>query len=588
MEKKINRNVFWSEIFFRQLKNYGLKNVVVCPGSRNSSLVFGLHKIKQIKKYNLVDERSAGFFALGLVKKTNTPVAVVTTSGTAVAELYPAVIEAYQSRLPLIVCTADRPPELHNCGANQTINQENIFQNHIRYSLNLNAPDIQPKSINNFINSIRKAISATMKDNPGPVHINLPFRKPFEPSAKTDKINSEYYNKVLRTKLPLNLSTGKVTPKPDKYVLKNILTANKGLILFNEKNPSGELLEVVDKISKKINFPVIDDGTSGYRFRFSDSGVITNGSSLLRKRLLEIIPDPEIILQFGEAPISNSMLEFFEKSQAVKFLTNMSGDIKDPSRTFTKILKLNPVEFCRQIYAQSYSLKRNKEYFHLIKRLNDDTEKIKKHFLEKCRISFEGKIIHEIIDLIPSGSNLFVSNSMPVRDLDTFSGANNKKINVFTNRGASGIDGIISTALGIASSSKNRTILVTGDLAFYHDLNGLLASLKYKIPLTIVLINNNGGGIFDMLPVSNHKEVFDTNFKTPTNLNFRHFTEGYGGTFHEINSEMEFHKNFKMSLKKNSLTVLEIKTNSKESTNLRKKYLNLVNEQLKLAYENKL
>ena len=578
MEKKVNRNILWSELFFRHLHKLGVKNAVFCPGSRNTSLVFGCTQEKKITRYNLVDERSAGFFALGLAKITNSPVAIITTSGTAVAELYPAIIEAYFQRAPLIVCTADRPPELQNCGSNQTINQKNIFKNHIRYFVDLGTPGITINNFKQLFTLTKKALSiATIRDA-GPVHLNFPFRKPFEPDSFTDEL-ADNTVQFLSSKniFPVISDVNKysrLSPKTKEY----IYSAAKGMIIFNEKNPSKKSLKLVTKLSDKLNFPIIEDGTSGIRFFKDDKNVINNSSAIYKSEFFRTELNPELILQFGEASVSNSLLDFFEKSRAKKYLINNFGEIKDPSRTFTKIFGASTEHFCQELLEGIKRQTQQNSFLNNFLKIDRFAEEIKTEFLKECKFNFEGKIINEVVKSIPDNNVLFISNSMPIRDFDVFASGENKNLSVYTNRGASGIDGINSTALGIASQSENTAVLITGDLAFYHDLNGLLAAYKYNIPLLVILINNNGGGIFEMLPVAKHKDVFEENFKVPMNLNFKNFVQGYNGIHKEIKSEVVLRKEIKTALESKRLTVLEIKSDSTESTLLRKKYYKLLSE----------
>ncbi|NOX65267.1 MAG: 2-succinyl-5-enolpyruvyl-6-hydroxy-3-cyclohexene-1-carboxylic-acid synthase, partial [Chlorobi bacterium] len=195
MKQSINRNIFWSELFISALERLGVRHACISPGSRSTPLTIAFQRSSKIKSYVHVDERSSGFFALGLANKTNKPVVIVTTSGTAVAELYPAIIEAYQQRVPLIVCTADRPPYLLNTGANQTINQIDIYHNHIHKYYSADLPGTNSKAFNHLLSITKDAFSESVKNN-RPVHINFPFDKPFEPSSETDKIDKDFSTRI--------------------------------------------------------------------------------------------------------------------------------------------------------------------------------------------------------------------------------------------------------------------------------------------------------------------------------------------------------------------------------------------------------
>jgi 2-succinyl-5-enolpyruvyl-6-hydroxy-3-cyclohexene-1-carboxylate synthase len=299
--------------------------------------------------------------------------------------------------------------------------------------------------------------------------------------------------------------------------------------------------------------------------------VIDNFTAIVRSDNFKEKYDPDIIIQFGGTPTSNVVLEFFKNSKAEKVLVNEFGDRNDPSFTSKTILTVKPEEFCR-IIIQHIREKRKSAWLNSFMKMNQFASSLKKEFIEDVPQIHEGKIISELIEQLPQKCNLMISNSLPIRDIDFFAGLTRKQIHAYSNRGASGIDGITSTALGIASASKEPTILLTGDLAFFHDMNGLHNSYKYKIPLTIILINNGGGGIFESLPISEYSEFFKEHFLTPLNLDFKKFVEGYKGTFLRITGWNEFRIQLRRAVKSNRLTVLEVKTNAVKSRLYRQKY----------------
>lgn len=571
MKISVNRNTVWCDLFVNRLINYGIKYVCISPGSRSTPLTLAFSLNKKIKIFPIVDERSSAFFALGLAKKSKTPVCLVTTSGTAVAELYPAIIEAYYQRIPLIVCTADRPPYLRNTGANQTINQDNIFKNHIRYFCDVGLPKINLSSIKNLIRITDTALRIALLENPGPVHLNFPFEKPFEPDSYTEKVDIDIFNKIFNLTKHANIKEKKYSVSLNKILLK-LTKIEKGIIIVGYNNYEKEFASFCVKLSELLGYPIFADASSGLRFgNHSKNFLIDNFTSLLRSEKFKKKYDPEIILQFGGAPTSNIVLNFYKKSKAEKILINEHGDKNDPSLTAKTILKVNPAEFCNIVFKQIKKIERKKDWLNEIIQLNNTAEKIKINKLQKEEISFEGKILYEVFELVPSKCNIMISNSLPIRDADFFASSNNKQINIFCNRGASGIDGINSTALGIAKLSKDPTILITGDLAFYHDLNGLHNSIKFNIPLTIVLINNNGGGIFELLPISRFGRIYTENFVTPLNIEFKKLVETYGGFYKSVKTFSEFKNNLIKSLKSKRLSVIEIKTNAKKSKIIREK-----------------
>ncbi|MFA7227407.1 MAG: 2-succinyl-5-enolpyruvyl-6-hydroxy-3-cyclohexene-1-carboxylic-acid synthase [Melioribacteraceae bacterium] len=575
MKLSINRNIVWCDLFVSRLAQLGVRYACISPGSRSTSLTLAFISNKSIDVFPIVDERSSAFFALGLAKKSNSPVAVVTTSGTAVAELYPAIIEAYYSRVPLIICTADRPHQMRNNGANQTINQNNIYRNHIRYFVDAGLPDISR------LTSIKKiaedSIHFSCVAERGPVHVNMPFEKPFEPNSYTDKIEIGEIERVFTR------SSFEIKPAPQikidyKSLTGKFLNWEKGLIIVGYGNYGKDFAKKLVRFSEKFGYPIFADGASSLRFGgHSKKNFAGNLTALVRNDDFQRNFDPELIIQFGGAPTSSTLLEFFKRSRAEKILVNEFGDRNDPSLTAKTVIKADPILFCDASF-DAVKERKNRDScwmidFHV---MNNFAEELKNKLVLNSKFPFEGRILNEIINSVPSGSNLIISNSLPVRDADFFASPIEKKLSVYTNRGASGIDGINSTALGIAAKSKERSFLVIGDLAFYHDLNGLHNAVKYGIPLTIILVNNCGGGIFESLPISEYKDVFKNNFSTPVDLNFEKLVKAYGGDYYRIKSWINLKEKVILSARNRNLTILEIQTDAKKSKLQRQIYWNAV------------
>ncbi len=588
MIKKVNRNYFWCTTFVEELASLGVKYACLSPGSRNTSLLIAFSENKKIKSYVIIDERSSGFFALGLAKSSNSPVVLLSTSGTAVAEFHPAIIEAYYNHVPLIVCTADRPPELLNCGANQTINQENIFRNHIRWYFNLGLPELTVKRLRNLKTIAARAYYESLGNVNGPVHLNFPFRKPFEPDDFTDEIREDLnISKILPAKVSIYSTEDNKSSfnKKDFNKLYRLLKrTKKGLIISGPENQDSDFALLCSELADKLKYPILADGISQLRFGNHDkNNILVNFEGVLRSDTFLKHWDPELILLFGKTPTSKGLELFFEKTNSVKYLVNEFADWNDPSNKAETVLGLKPSEYCKSVVEalEKDKFKRtDNNWLNEYLKLEEISIANRKKIIDKADFPFEGKVISEVTSLLPDNSRLMVSNSMPVRDLDYFARKSDKNICVYNNRGASGIDGITSTALGIAVYTRQSTVLITGDLAFYYDLNGLLTSLKYKIPLVVILINNNGGGIFQMLPVASYEKVFTDYFITPHNLNFSAIVKSYGGSFVNIKDWNQLRAEFKVAIKKNKLSVLQIKTDSKQSADLRRKYWNEISKDL--------
>lgn len=566
MKKYINRNYFWANLFVTQLHKLGVGHVCISPGSRNTPLTLAFAENKSIKKYVHIDERSAGFFALGLAKAQKKPVVVVTSSGTAVAELYPAIIEAFIQRVPLIICTADRPSFLRDTGANQTINQENIFSNHIRNFVDFGLPSTNEKKLKIFTKKILVGYDICTSKNRGPVHFNFPFKKPLEPNSFSDNIPYKIFDFIGNPQI-VDQKSKKTTL--NIKIVAQIKEVKRPMILLGWGDFNIKFYPELSAFTRKNNIPVLVDGSSEFRFfNGKNDNIITNQSAFINN----LIDDPDLIIQFGNAPTSQSMLKYFDETKAKKYLVNEFGDVKDPSKRKGELLKIPPIKFLEEI-SNSVEIKKKDTWSKNITDLDIECEKLKNKMIDNSDFGLESRITKEILDLIPPKSNLFVSNSLPIRDFDLFASKSKKGLKIFTNRGASGIDGIISTASGIASESKKKNFLVIGDLAFYHNISALATLDDLKIQLTIILVNNNGGGIFKMLPIAEKSEKFDKYFNTPHNVDFKKVVKAFNGEYYLPKTWKSLKNCFQKSLHNTSFSVIEIKTDSQKSVDFRREYL---------------
>lgn len=576
---KVNKNYIWAKTFVNQLCDLGIRFASISPGSRSTPLTVAFAEQKKIKCFVHIDERVSGFFALGLAKASGTPVAIVTTSGTATVELYPSIIEAYQQRIPLIICTADRPPELLNTGANQTINQWNLYKNHIRWFKYIGLPQLSVKRITNLQQIAVRAFETSLKVNKGPVHLNFPFRKPLEPNSFTDEADEEILKTIENTiSLQANIYGNEFLSKREiklyTKIAEKIIATENGLIIVGPKEYDQEFVSKVKLLSKISGYPILADGVSHLRFKtlVSDNNICCNYNAYLRSQKFRHNYQPGLILHFGRTVTSVFLQSYIEQSEPQRFLINEEGDLFGPSRR-SRVLKFNPVTFCDNLIKilKENKFNRKHNWIKLFKKAETLTEEIKSELLSKSNLKIEPKVFSELISIIPANTKIMVGNSLPIRDFDNFVGKSNKNLKLFFNRGASGIDGVTSTALGIASVEK-PTILITGDLSFIHDLNALLPAKKYSIQLVVILINNNGSGIFEMLPISSEKKLFNTFFKTPHNLNISALVKSYGLNHNLIKDIKDFQNKLKSTLLKKSLTVLEIKTDTSLSKKMRKNY----------------
>ena len=584
MKLNVNKNILWSKIFIDQLTSLGVRYACISPGSRSTPLTYVISQNKKIKSYVHLDERSSAFFGLGIAKANGSPTLIVTTSGTAVAELYPAIIEAYQQRVPLIICTADRPPELIGTGANQTINQKNIFSNHIRWFRDLGLPSVSEKGLLHLRRLTIKAFDICLTKDRGPVHLNFPFRKPLEPFNYTDEISKRILSfqpqKVVNGKSELRPRLTSATAKS----IDELIKFERGIILVGPMDYDFEFIKNIKRISRLLKYPIIADGLSHLRFGISkkEKMILSNFNSILKSDNFIQSHDPEIIIQSGRTPTSSELEIFLSKTSAKRYLINSYGDNFDPTRNAYAILLMSEKNYSKILLEHLKRKKFNRQptsWFTDFLKAESVSQKTKVKIIESNKNINEPSLMTEIFKCLPVGIKIFIGNSLPVRDLDNFVGTTSKKLNVHFNRGASGIDGITSTALGIASS-KQKTILITGDLSFLHDLTALSIGAKYSFPLTILVINNNGGGIFHSLPIANKVNYFNEFFITPHNLKISSLVKSFGIEYQKINTKTGLQDFLDKILNKNRTSVLEIQTDSMRSLQLRNKYFSEVSKKL--------
>ena len=545
----------WVRAFIDELARGGVEHVCVAPGSRSTPLVMACAREERIRTWVLLDERCAGFFALGLGKTTQRPAAVVTTSGTATANLFPAVIEASQAGVPLLVLTADRPHELRGTDANQTIDQSRLYGSFVRESLDAGEPSADE------LRSVRAlacgAVAATLGMDPGPVHVNFPFDKPLEPAELSAEQAATLYAAD-----PVGLDghadgtpmvpvvEGGAGPVEDEVraVASALAAGGRGLIVAGPVTDPEALGPAIGDLARATGFPVLGDPLSGVRF--SEHGAeysVAAYDLFLRDLFPREVLRPDIVCRIGGAPTSTSLLAFLGELGDVPQVRITSGRRgKDHLGVTSLDVRSEVASFVRAVTEELSALgaaTKASSTPNTPPTWRDQWTEIDQAARQAVcayRASdsgepFEGDVLAAVVAGVLEGTTLFVSNSMPVRDLDAFGGGG-KPLRAYGNRGASGIDGIVSTVAGIAAASDGPSpiVAVVGDVAFYHDMNGLLTVAEHLLDIVFVVINNDGGGIFHMLPIREHEPEFTQYFATPHGLDFRHAAELYGIPYRRV------------------------------------------------------
>lgn len=549
-----NRNILWSEVFVDELARCGLKAVCIAPGSRSTPLVMAFAAHPAVKVYSHLDERSASFFALGLALASDEPVAILCTSGTATANFYPAVIEAYQSQIPMLILTADRSPELRESGANQTIDQIKMYGSHVLWAVDVALPEAAPPAV--LIRSLRTlACRAYAKANDlrkGPVHLNFPFRKPLEPTfVSTDKTELPIDASARSDGKPFTIFARSVSRMGDEQlkVLEAAVQYERGVIVCGPYTPVS-----VDRLidfAQAVGYPILADPLSGLRF---DDRVLGGYNTY------PIPQDPDVIIRLGAVPTSQRLLDYIGSSDPHYHIhINRGSEWADDNHRTTHFFEVTTdVRFIDIPNVRRLETSWQ-DQFKTVERITWQT--IDNEVSEGAY--FDGAVMYDVVNLLPAGSTLFVGNSLPVRLLDQFGRPAGKSINVYGNRGASGIDGVVSSALGVGAAHPGKPlVLFIGDISFYHDMNGLLAIQRCKIPITIVLLNNNGGGIFHMLPIKDFEPTFTDLFITPHDLDFSHAAHLYGLDYHRVGDRQAFQQAFAESVVSGQSHLIEVHTDA--------------------------
>lgn len=548
--------------FVAELSNTGVRDVVISPGSRSTPIAMVMAEHPDLRIHVQVDERSASFFALGIAKATSKPVAILCTSGTAAANYYPAVIEASISRIPLIVLTADRPHELRDVGAPQAIDQLHLYGKNVKWFVEMALPESTDEMVRYARTVCARATATAVRFPSGPVHLNFPLREPLIPI-----LNEGIFEMAERSSGYVDIQTGRISLSDENFaqIGEDLSSYRKGIIVCGQIDNENFTEEVI-ALAQKLQFPILADPLSQLRSgNHNGEYIVDTYDTFLRNEDTKEFLKPELIIRFGAMPISKALTIFIKENRSARqFVVDGGGGWREPSISASEMIYCEEAVFCENI-RKKVDTQNDQTFVEKWNMVNDLTKEKMSSILKVEELS-EGKLFYQLAEMLPEGATLFVGNSMPIRDLDSFFHFNNKNIKVMANRGANGIDGIISTALGAATVSQ-PCYLVLGDLTFYHDLNGLLAAKLYQLNINILLINNNGGGIFSFLPQVNEPKNFEKLFGTPLDLDFSHVVEMYNGKFDRIKDWSHFSAVFLQNQNLEGLKVIEIETARERNLN---------------------
>mgnify|MGYP002630113250 CR=1 FL=1 len=549
-------NEILGQALAQSLSLTGVEHVVLSPGARSTPLTLGVAQIKALQKHIIIDERAAAYFAMGIGKASQLPACLISTSGTAVANYFPAVIEANQSQTPLLILTADRPPELQNVGANQTILQKDMYSAFVKYNLTLTPPDghVSPEGIQQIIYNLLKI---SCEEPAGPVHLNIQLREPLV--AEHPKQHNLQLQKLELPQPRHDISKISIEQVRRKLNLENgILIAGRGLT----SKAAMSLLQ----LSNQTGWPIFPDILSGLRMK-NHPNIIHYFDILLKTNSGISFKN---VVHFGGPFVSKVLLQKIEASDLDNYVhVHPLDERQDPSGKVNLRVKASVETFLNVLVKSEFSMTTHVEPW---QKLNASIEQQFNVLPQLNTMLTEPSIARLLSAIVPKDHVLFSANSMPIRNFDSFSKERIDAPPFYGNRGVSGIDGNIATALGISIAEKKPITLLIGDLSVLHDIHSLTYLKNHPYPVSIILINNGGGGIFSFLPIAKRDDVFDPYFSTPHDFDFTKLSDFLDVPIVDILS-IDSLKEQVLKTSNTQTTIYHIRTNRQENVDIHREIL---------------
>ncbi len=570
-------------LIIEELTRLGADYFCVAPGSRSSPLVIALAQHKGASSFVHFDERALAFHAMGYAAATQRPAVLICTSGTAAANFFPAVIEASKKKLPLIVITADRPPELRQTGAVQTIDQVGLFGKYVQWATDMPCPDmnIDPQFV---LTTLDQAWYQAMRHH-GVVHINCMFRPPLSLVKTSDDLKT-YVKPLSRWLMSSRPFTDYVTgvesvtlPTPKKLAQR--LDAIKNGVIVVGKIVGIEEGQLVLQLSEKLGWPIFADMASGLRLGQNHPNLIPYFDHwLLAESVLDKLSF-DGVLHLGGRMTSQRYYDFIQKQNPAEYMMVLNHSLRnDPNHQVSLRVESSVTHFIQTVVGLIKPRRKSKALT-VLSRFNKTADKALEMFLSKDEYISEPRIARLVSQMIPEGQGLFLGNSMPIRDMGNYADFKGSTVSVNGNRGASGIDGVIASAAGYARGLGSPVTLMIGDLSALHDLNSLSMLRDLPVPLIIVLLNNGGGAIFSFLPIAEFKEGFEKFWGTP-----HPYTLAAAASMFELNYSQpmdaaHFKKAYTQALKSQTSTIIEVITNREENVKTHRLLQDTINESIK-------
>ncbi len=544
----------------QSLRHSGVRHIVIAPGSRNTPITVAVTApTSPFRTWLHLDERSAAYFALGLARQIGEPVAVLCTSGTAAANFLPAAVEARLSRVPLIFLTADRPPEARDIGAAQTVDQVGLFGSHVKWAVDMPpADESAARELERYARVTAARAAAIALEAPrGPVHLNVPFREPLVEAGAAPPVILDG---------PLVAHPSSAAPSAEVVAhLTEVCAGRRGLIVCGPES-AGLPAAAIVALADALDWPVVADPLSGLRAGPHDRSNVIDCADIIVRVPEALRALPEVVLRFGAAPTSKPFNQWLSGQMGVHRILVEEGGIatagwRDPDLRGDEVVSASPEALCTALIAALGSgAAAPSGWSALWRAANAAAREAMREAIAGFDDTFEGQAVLDLRAALPSGSTLVAGNSMPVRDIDSFFFNTEDDIRIVGTRGASGIDGVISTAVGAAAVAGGPVALLIGDLSFLHDVNGLWPTHRYGLDLTIVLVNNQGGGIFSFLPQRHAlPDRFDTWWGAPHGVDLSHAVALHHGRYAVLDAGDQ-RDAIAAALARPGLDVLELRT----------------------------
>jgi 2-succinyl-5-enolpyruvyl-6-hydroxy-3-cyclohexene-1-carboxylate synthase len=594
-----------------ELARCGMRDACTSPGSRSTPLVLSLAREQRLRCYSHIDERCSGFFALGLAKASGLPVAITCTSGTAVAELLPAVVEAHEARVPLIVLSADRPPELRELGAGQTIDQLKIFGDFAKWFFEVGTHEAGSERLRWMRTLACRAWWTALEGKPGVVHLNFPLREPLvcdELSEAPGEGRSDGRPYVIRPAqgwemepaVAIDSASTSTTRSPVSTLFELVRSSRRGVLVAGRHERKTPLGDAAVRFCELVGWPLLADPMSGAR---RGDAAIAHYDALLREPEFAHEHTPDFVLRVGDLPVSKPLRTWLAGlTDTPQVALDPEGAWQDPASVLSSSLAVEPAAALSALTDMlEGSAAPDSDWLASWRSADELAAEAILGVLAAGGCS-EPSVAAELGVLLPEEATLFVASSMPVRDIETFWPVRPDPPRVLCNRGANGIDGTVSSAFGAAAASRDPVVLLIGDVALAYDLSALLAARRLDLKLTIVLIDNEGGGIFDFLPVAEVKiardstrgdlasrhspgdpsgetatqDIYTRHIATPTGLDFAQAATLYGLSHEHVADVAGFRAALEQALAARDSGIIEVRTARDANVELHRQVWNAV------------